>query len=214
MTVACQIAGDDPERLYDILRRNSQLPEEFMDLELDQLTDKQLEQLNERIENVKNWLRLYAPDFVKFQVQEELPQVELSEPQVKFLQEVADLIESREMTAEELHDEMYSILRRHGLKPQKAFQAIYRILIGKKMGPRAASFLLSLERDFVIRRLRMEADMKVRIVEREVMDPWQIPAWMRCRSTGWVMLGQFHSLTTPNQGPGQYWRLLSPPLKV
>ena len=61
------------------------------------------------------------------------------------------------MTAEELHDEMYSILRRHGLKPQKAFQAIYRVLIGKKMGPRAASFLLSLERDFVIKRLRLEA---------------------------------------------------------
>ncbi|WBF07834.1 MULTISPECIES: lysine--tRNA ligase [Methanothermobacter] len=157
MTVACQIAGDDPERLYDILRRNSQLPEELMDLELDHLTDKQLEQLNERIENVKNWLRLYAPEFVKFQVQEELPDVELSEPQLKFLQDVADLMESREMTAEELHDEMYSILRRHGLKPQKAFQAIYRVLIGKKMGPRAASFLLSLERDFVIRRLRLEA---------------------------------------------------------
>jgi len=51
---------------------------------------------------------------------------------------------------------MYNILRKHDLKPQKAFQAIYRVVINKKMGPRAASFILSLDKDFVIKRLRLE----------------------------------------------------------
>lgn len=157
MTVAYQIAGEDLERLYAILKRNSQLPDEFMDKGIEDLTDKQLTQLTERVENVKNWLKLYAPDFVKFHVQDELPQVELSEPQRKFLEELADILESTDMSPEELHDEMYSILRKHGLKPQKAFQAIYKVLIGKKMGPRAASFLLSLEREFVVKRLRLKA---------------------------------------------------------
>ena len=63
MTVACQIADSDLERLYDILRRNSQLPGEFMDMEPGDLSEGQVRQLKERIENVKNWLELYAPEF-------------------------------------------------------------------------------------------------------------------------------------------------------
>ena len=50
-------------------------------------------------------------------------------------------------SAEELHDSMYEILESHGLKPQKAFQAIYKMILGQKQGPRAASFLLSLDKD-------------------------------------------------------------------
>ena len=60
-------------------------------------------------------------------------------------------------SAEELHDGMYEVLESHGLKPQKAFQAIYKMILGQKQGPRAASFLLSLDKDFVVKRLRQEA---------------------------------------------------------
>jgi lysyl-tRNA synthetase class 1 len=52
---------------------------------------------------------------------------------------------------------MYLILNDLGLKPQKAFQAIYKLIIGKKQGPRAASFVLSLDKDFVIKRFRSQA---------------------------------------------------------
>ena len=62
-----------------------------------------------------------------------------------------------EFTPEELHEEMYTILKELGIKPQKAFQAIYKTVIGKKQGPRAASFILSLNKDFVINRFRMLA---------------------------------------------------------
>ncbi|MEN4069241.1 MAG: lysine--tRNA ligase, partial [Methanobacterium sp.] len=58
--------------------------------------------------------------------------------------------------AEELHDEMYTLLREFDMKPQKAFQAIYKTIIGKKHGPRAASFVLSLDKDFVIKRFKKE----------------------------------------------------------
>ena len=59
--------------------------------------------------------------------------------------------------AEDLHDAMYEILEGQGLKPQKGFQAIYKMILGQKQGPRAASFLLSLDKDFVVKRLRQEA---------------------------------------------------------
>jgi len=82
--------------------------------------------------------------------------LELNPSQEKFLRDIADALELRDYTSEELHDEMYLILKEHGLKPQKAFQAIYRVIIGQKQGPRAASFLLSLDKDFLIKRLRQE----------------------------------------------------------
>jgi lysyl-tRNA synthetase class 1 len=52
---------------------------------------------------------------------------------------------------------MYEILEAQELKPQKGFQAIYKMILGQKQGPRAASFLLSLDKDFVVKRLRKEA---------------------------------------------------------
>ena len=51
---------------------------------------------------------------------------------------------------------MYLIIHDLDMKPQKAFQAIYKVITGKKQGPRAASFVLSLDKDLVIRRFRME----------------------------------------------------------
>jgi lysyl-tRNA synthetase class 1 len=154
MTVACQIGGDE-EEIFDILKRNSQLPERMEDVEWDEMNGHDKERFTKRIGHVKNWLNLYAPNFVKFEVQKELPEVQLNEPQKEFLLKVADLLESRDFTAEELHDEMYSILNELDMKPQKAFQAIYKTIIGKKQGPRAASFVLSLNKDFVVKRFRM-----------------------------------------------------------
>ena len=79
-------------------------------------------------------------------------------PYLSFLKDLADIMEEKEFTqSKDLHDEMYEILEKYELKPQKGFQAIYKMILGKKQGPRAASFLLTLDKDFVIKRLRQEA---------------------------------------------------------
>ena len=111
------------------------------------------------MDNVIYWLDTYAPKFVKFQVQtKKVPKLPLTDEQTKFLSDLADLMEKTEFTdATELHDAMYEILEAQGLKPQKGFQAIYKMILGQKQGPRAASFLLSLDKDFVVKRLRQEA---------------------------------------------------------
>jgi lysyl-tRNA synthetase class 1 len=155
MTVACQIGGNE-EEIFEILRRNSQLPERLNHKEWMEMDGDDRERFIKRIVQVKNWLNLYAPKFVKFEVQTDLPQVELTDPQREFLLKVADLLENRDFTPEELHEEMYQILNELSLKPQKAFQAIYKTIIGKKQGPRAASFVLSLDKDFLIKRFRLE----------------------------------------------------------
>lgn len=156
MTVACQI-GSSEEEIFNILKKNSQLPEEMESKNWNEIDDKSINKFVNRINQVKNWLNIYAPNFVKFEVQKEIPSVQLSEPQNEFLLKVADLLENRDFTPEQLHEEMYNILNELGMKPNKAFQAIYKIVIGKKQGPRAASFILSLDKDFVVNRFRMKA---------------------------------------------------------
>lgn len=156
LTVAYQTAGDDLEKIFGILKRNSQLPDEMKDLEFSNMAEKDVEKLRARLGHVKNWLDTYAPKFVKFQVQKKLPRLELSDVQKEFLAKVADAIETHDYTPEELQDAMYVVINELGMKPQKAFQAIYKVVIGKKQGPRAASFVLSLDKDLVVKRFRLE----------------------------------------------------------
>ncbi|OPY24904.1 MAG: Lysine--tRNA ligase [Methanobacterium sp. PtaU1.Bin242] len=156
LTVASQI-GSNKEEIFEILKRNSQLPLDMKDKNWEELDKTDSKRLKMRINQVKNWLELYAPPFVKFEVQKELTPVDLTETQQEFLLKVAELLEKGDYTPEELQDEMYLILKNLDMKPQKAFQAIYKTIIGKKQGPRAASFLLSLDKDFVIRRFKTQA---------------------------------------------------------
>ena len=110
-----------------------------------------------RLEYVNNWLKNYAPKFVKFQVMKKMPRIEITDEQKEFLSQLADVLENETFNNDvEFHDRMYEILESLGMKPQKAFQAIYKTIIGKKQGPRAASFVLSLDKDFVIKRFRLE----------------------------------------------------------
>ena len=157
MTVAYQIADGDINRVFEILKKNSQLPDYMNDLEFEDLSENDLKRLEMRLNHVKNWLEKYAPEFVKFQVMKKIPRLPLGEDQTQFLLKLADLLEEKDYTAEELHDAMYVLLREFDMKPQKAFQAIYKTIIGKKQGPRAASFVLSLDKDFVIKRFKGEA---------------------------------------------------------
>ena len=86
-----------------------------------------------------------------------MPNLPLTPEQDQFLAELADVIENNEFEdATALHNAMYGVLEAQGLKPPKGFQAIYKMILGQKQGPRAASFLLSLDKDFVVKRLRQE----------------------------------------------------------
>lgn len=156
LTVAYQIAGNDPSKIYEILKKNSQLPKEMEDKDFKEMVTKDLERFTRRIEHVKNWLETYAPEFVKFQVQKKLPRIEINDEQKEFLLKVADLLEKKDYDTDEFYDEMYLVIHDLDMKPQKAFQAIYKVITGKKQGPRAASFVLSLDKDLVIRRFRLE----------------------------------------------------------
>jgi lysyl-tRNA synthetase class 1 len=118
---------------------------------------EQKDVLLREIPYVKNWLAKYAPESVKFEVQKELPDVELSEGQKNFVTILAGSLEKTgELDGPAMHQAIYSAKEEADIKPGDAFQALYRLILGKDSGPKAGYFLSSLDRGWLIKRLRSE----------------------------------------------------------
>jgi lysyl-tRNA synthetase, class I len=138
-----QAAQGDIDRLDDILKRTGY--------------EVKPETLKHEAQFVASWLAKFAPDSVKFNVQKTLPDVELGHNQQEMLAALADKIDGAgEVDGEIMHNLIYAARDETGLKPAEAFQAIYRIILGQDSGPKAGWFLASLDRDWLVKRLRQQ----------------------------------------------------------
>lgn len=108
---------------------------------------------------VDNWLQDYAPAEVKFEVQNNLPKTELTATQQQFLHTLADSLKEQtsETDGQRMHELIYAAKDATELSPKESFQALYQVILGKNFGPKAGWFLASLDRDWLIKRLRREA---------------------------------------------------------
>ncbi|MBI2973235.1 MAG: lysine--tRNA ligase [Armatimonadetes bacterium] len=126
------------------------------------LTAQDRSELQQRMEDARRWLGSYAPDHYRFQVQSSMPRVELSPMQREFLGQLAAVVAQQEWSGEELHNRIHDLKSQIGLKPKDAFSAIYLAFLGKDSGPQAGWLLASLDRAFVLARLRQASTAGVR----------------------------------------------------
>jgi len=119
------------------------------------LTEADRTELGRRMEDARRWLMTYAPEHYRFQVQSSFPPVALSSDQRHFLARLADVVEGRDIwRGEELHAQVHALKGELSLPAKEAFGAIYLAFLGKPSGPQAGWFLASLDREFVLARLR------------------------------------------------------------
>jgi lysyl-tRNA synthetase class 1 len=144
LVTAVQIARGDRELLLKALSRSG-------------YDTSQPEEILARAKNVEIWLERYAPPFVKFQLQEVLPAAvkNLTSQERQGLGILAQRIGDK--NASEIHDLIYDLAQELGLDPKKFFQAVYLAFLGDRQGPKAGWFLASLDREFVLRRLKEAA---------------------------------------------------------
>lgn len=118
------------------------------------LTAQEKEETQAREKYARAWLKDFAGDNDKFEVQKELPELAktLSADQKKFLKDIADLLKQKDWKGEELHAAIHELRKASPLEAKLAFQAIYVSLLGKTSGPQAGWFLESLPKEFVINR--------------------------------------------------------------
>ena len=105
------------------------------------------EKLRQDLDYARNWAEKWAPESLRFQVLE-LPETaeaarSLSEDQLRYLDEVASLLES-EMDGDLVQSILYTKAVELGLKPKQAFAAVYTVLLGRKSGPKAGPFIASI----------------------------------------------------------------------
>ncbi len=137
--VACLFEG---EEAVESLKRSGHYSEEVEG------------ELRQRIEHAKRWVERYAPE-MRLTLLEDFSEVRgrLSEEQLTFLCRLGEVLDGEEMDGERVQSTIFSLAREMKLG-RKAFEAVYLALLGRRSGPRAGPFLASLDREWVLRRLR------------------------------------------------------------
>jgi lysyl-tRNA synthetase class 1 len=113
--------------------------------------------LEERLAAARAWLDDYAPERARMRVQEAVPEgVSALDPEQRaFLATLAE--ETAPRTGDEWQAAIFATATAGGLPAGRAFQALYQAFLGRPNGPRAGWLLASLDRGFVIGRLRAAA---------------------------------------------------------
>ncbi len=133
LVVAAQVAGFDVERTMDVLARTGYH-------ELDPVA------VGSRLACARRWLDRHAPDEIRFEVKQTLPQeaLALKPDQKLFLGRLAARLDDA-MDAEAIHLLVYELAKEFPeTKPALLFQALYIALLAKPRGPRAGSFIRAL----------------------------------------------------------------------
>lgn len=106
---------------------------------------------------IDTWLQRFAPDEVRFELRQNIDQLEFNEQETAFLAAVADKIADAPSNAsgDWFHMMIYERKDAFTLETTEMFSTLYRALIGKSSGPRAGWFLSILPRDWLVQRLRL-----------------------------------------------------------
>jgi lysyl-tRNA synthetase class 1 len=143
MVTLYQTAQGNADMVLEMLRRTGH--KEAAEIQADSIIRE--------LDYVDNWLDKYAPDNIKFEVQNDLPEVDISDEQQKFLDELLVNIHDTNMEADKIHEAVYNSAVKTDFKPADAFKLLYKLFLNKDQGPKIGFFLSSLDKDFVINRI-------------------------------------------------------------
>jgi lysyl-tRNA synthetase, class I len=140
VTVA-QTVGEDVDAAAEMLRRGRY-----------EEAARDKEKLAQDLAYARNWVEEWAPESMRLRLLsvEEAREAarDLDDEQRAYLAAVAEKL-SPEMSGDEVQDLLYSTVVERGLKPKKAFAAVYTVLLGKKSGPKAGPFIAGLPFEMV-----------------------------------------------------------------
>jgi lysyl-tRNA synthetase class 1 len=135
VTVA-QTVGDDAAAAVEMLRRGGY-----------EEAAEDREKVARDLLYARNWAEEWAPESMRLRLLSEGEAREAAEgldaEQREYLAAIAGRL-GPEMGGEEVQDLLYSAAVERGLKPKKAFAAVYTVLLGKKSGPKAGPFVAGL----------------------------------------------------------------------
>jgi len=121
---------------------------------IESIDPKDMELLRQRVGCVRFWLENFAPEEVKFKVMPVLPTAEISVAEVNFLRCVNSSLQSLEWSGDRIHDAVYECAKSCAIGAKSGFQVLYLIFINRYQGPRLGYFLSTLDKGFVLNRIK------------------------------------------------------------
>ena len=158
--------GNPPEQMYYprfstvvyvAQMEHLNIEDEFSQLKGEALTSMEKAELEERMKYAEKWLKSYAPEKYHFALAEVLPEraKNFSDIQKRALRSVLSFVEEHDqLVGKEFHEALHKIKEAEGIKPIELFQALYIAFLDRESGPQAGWFLSTLNRDFLIKRLK------------------------------------------------------------
>jgi lysyl-tRNA synthetase class 1 len=149
LVASYQAALKDADKTLDIIRRTEHA----------QIVDEDADIIRNELKFIDAWLTKHAPEDVKFALKDTVDAAVFNTAQKAFMNGLADKIAAapEDADGEWFHQAIYSFKDYEGLGPKDLFTTLYQALIGKASGPRAGWFLSILPRDWLMKRLRLEA---------------------------------------------------------
>lgn len=121
-----------------------------------QLTKSEQKKIEQDLTRTERYLQLYAPDKIKFEITETIsPKLknQLTSEQKNAIKTFLEKFQSKDWDETSLEQELYSIGREILHHYARMFQLLYRILLGKRYGPKLAPLLLTMDKDWIIKRI-------------------------------------------------------------
>lgn len=149
LVASYQAALKNPEKTLEIIKRT----EHGYQVEQNQQI------LKDELKYIEGWLNNWASEEVKFELLNEVPADKFNEEEKKYLRALSEKIAQAPASTdgEWFHKAIYELKDSTQLDAKQLFEVLYRALINKSSGPRAGWFLSILPRDWLIKRLRLEA---------------------------------------------------------
>ena len=115
--------------------------------------------LDTRLRAVRGWLDNFAPESARMEVRDALPDgaASLTSEDRDFLAALADRVPAADADGEAWQSAIFATATERELPAGRAFKALYLAFLGRSNGPRAGWLLASLDREFVVDRLREAA---------------------------------------------------------
>jgi len=122
------------------------------------IADEQADVIRRELVFIVAWLDAWAPEELKFSLQETVDMDEFSQAEQHYFAQLAEKIATAPEDADGawFHQAIYEFKDVVGLPPRELFSSLYRLIIGKTSGPRAGWFLSILPRDWLLARLKGE----------------------------------------------------------
>ncbi|HSX17190.1 MAG TPA: lysine--tRNA ligase [Patescibacteria group bacterium] len=148
LVASYQASLKDADKTLEVIKRT----------EHGQVAEEEADIIKAELRFIEEWLRLRAPEDVKFALAEQVDAASFTDSEQAFLKALGDKVAAAPADADGayFHERVYELKDELGIAPKEMFTTLYRALIGKESGPRAGWFLSILPRDWLIKRLKLE----------------------------------------------------------